>query len=211
MTEEREHNPAPARKKPRFCEGRVLSALTVIAVRPPQPYDQIAPCPRDFLLLVGWTAGFFSSTHSVVVLFHVRYLPRAGGAAARPAGRILPGLKTSSGSAGSVSSGTRRWFYPNARRDHGGERRRGVHPLAILWGVLPHRRPAFSHRHRLAALDLSRALVFAREAMATSSPEARCAASQLARRTSHARQSKHKQLPGGYNYLTAKYYYEIWV
>jgi len=203
MTEEREHNPAPARKKPRFCEGRVLSALTVIAVRPPNDHSRAhATC---FFSRVGW----FNATHSVVVVFHVRYLPRAGGAVARPAARILPGIKASF--AGSVSSGTRRWFYLNARRDHGGERRRGVHPLAILWGVLPHRRPAFSHRHRLAALDLSRALVFAREAMATSSPEARCAASQLARRTSHARQSKHKQLPGGYNYLTAKYYYEIWV
>ena len=92
----------------------------------------------------------------MVVLFHVRYLPRAGGAAARPAGRILPGLKTSPGSAGSVSSGTRRWFYLNARRDHEGERDVlcARWALAILKGVLPHRRPAFSRRHGLAALDV---------------------------------------------------------
>ena len=52
MTEEREHNPAPARKKPRFCEGCVLSALTVIAVRPPNDHSRAhATC---FFSRVGW-------------------------------------------------------------------------------------------------------------------------------------------------------------
>ena len=148
MTEEREHNPAPARKKPRFCEGCVLSALTVIAVRPPNDHSRAhATC---FFSRVGW----FNATHSVVVVFHVSYLPRAGGAVARPAARILPGIKASF--AGSVSSGTRRWFYLNARRDHEGERDVlcARWALAILKGVLPHRRPAFSRRHGLAALDV---------------------------------------------------------
>jgi hypothetical protein len=57
MTEEREHNPAPART-PRFCEGRVLSALAVIAVR--SPMHSPRPCSH---------LGTFSSLLFCVPLF----------------------------------------------------------------------------------------------------------------------------------------------
>jgi hypothetical protein len=61
MTEEREHNPALART-PRFCEGRVLSALTVIAVR--SPMHSPRPCSH---LLVG---TFSSLLHPVLPCAH---------------------------------------------------------------------------------------------------------------------------------------------
>jgi hypothetical protein len=67
MTEEREHNPAPART-PRFCEGRVLSALAVIAVR--SPMHSPRPCSH----LGTFSSSSSSSVH--IVAFQRRHSAR---------------------------------------------------------------------------------------------------------------------------------------